>query len=70
MERLEVDGSRRAFLVKMAYTAPLIVTMSVLPSIASAGSLAIAIDGIGVDGEGEQKTQKHHRNNHNKWSPW
>ena len=35
----EVDQSRRKFVQKVAYTAPLIVTISVMPSIASAGSV-------------------------------
>lgn len=38
MSEQNVDRSRRAFLTKVAYTAPLIVTLSVMPSIASAGS--------------------------------
>jgi hypothetical protein len=34
----EVDESRRKFIQKVAYAAPMIATISVLPSIASAGS--------------------------------
>lgn len=33
-----MSESRRSFIIKVAYTAPLITTMSVLPSVASAGS--------------------------------
>lgn len=48
MSEQNVDRSRRAFLTKVAYTAPLIVTLSVMPSIASAGSGIIRknFDGI------------------------
>ena len=38
MNEQNVDRSRRAFLAKVAYTAPLIVTLNVMPSIASTGS--------------------------------
>jgi len=34
----EIDTERRSFLEKMAYVAPAIVTLSALPSFASAGS--------------------------------
>ncbi len=38
MSGSQLDRSRRGFLRKAAYTAPLIATISVLPSIAAAGS--------------------------------
>jgi hypothetical protein len=34
----EVDNSRRQLLQRIAYTAPMIATLAVMPSIASAGS--------------------------------
>lgn len=49
--------TRRDLLVKMAYTAPLIVTLTVMPSIASAGSPVTPPSG----------RPAHH---HNKWHPW
>ena len=42
----EVGNSRRDFIQKVAYTAPVIATVSVLPSIASAGS-AKCNNGVG-----------------------
>jgi hypothetical protein len=38
MMEKEIDQSRRGFIIKVAYAAPAIATLSVLPSIASAGS--------------------------------
>jgi hypothetical protein len=38
MMEQKVDQSRRGFIIKVAYAAPAIATLSVLPSIASAGS--------------------------------
>lgn len=64
MNEQSVDRSRRAFLVKVAYTAPLIVTLNVMPSLASAGSpvtTPTTEDGI------QRVKQGHH---HNKWHPW
>lgn len=60
MEELEVDRSRREFLVKAAYTAPVIVTLSVIPSVASAGSEALT-------SASGPSTKKHHHNNNNHW---
>ncbi len=60
---MEVDKSRRGFLTKVAYTAPLVVTLSVMPSVASAGSSFVSDDG-------KQAKQSHHRNNNNRWSGW
>lgn len=63
MKSGEVDQARRAFLVKVAYTAPLIATISVLPSIASAGSLA-------VENGQAPSTNSQREHHHNKWHPW
>lgn len=39
MMKSEVDQSRRGFVKKVAYAAPIIATLSVMPSVASAGSV-------------------------------
>ncbi len=59
MKAEEVSKSRRKFLIKAAYTAPLIATISVLPSIASAGSPVVP-----------PAATKSKRNHNNQWSPW
>ncbi len=61
MDEQNVDRSRRAFLAKVAYTAPLIVTLNVMPSIASAGS---PVTHTTVE-DGIQRVQQGHH--HNKW---
>ena len=38
----EINDSRRQFVLKVAYTVPFIATMSVMPSLASAGSVKSA----------------------------
>ena len=60
MNEQNVDRSRRAFLAKVAYTAPLIVTLNVMPSIASAGS---PVTNTTVE-DGVQRVQQraHHHN--------
>jgi hypothetical protein len=63
MESEKVDRARRSFLVKVAYTAPMIATISVLPSIASAGS-----PGIHDTQTPLKKAKSHHH--HNQWNPW
>jgi hypothetical protein len=69
MNEQNVDRSRRAFLAKVAYTAPLIVTLNVMPSIASAGSPATdtTIDGVQRLQQGPQGQQGPHGHHHNKW---
>jgi hypothetical protein len=62
MNDQNVDRSRRAFLAKVAYTAPLIVTLNVMPSIASTGS-PVTTSSI-EDGVPRQQKVGHH---HNKW---
>jgi hypothetical protein len=62
MNEQNVDRSRRAFLAKVAYTAPLVVTLNVMPSIASTGSPVTHTtteDGV------ERLRQRRHR--HKKW---
>ena len=46
----EVDNSRRLFVQKVAYTAPLIMTLSVMPSFAKAGS-AHCDNGVGTEAD-------------------
>jgi hypothetical protein len=41
------NKSRREFVQKVAYVAPMIATISVIPSIASAGSVRHANNGVG-----------------------
>ena len=53
----EFDQSRRQFVQRVAYTAPLIATLCVMPSTASAASEAFT----------EQLTTSHHHNNNNHW---
>ena len=65
MDEFEVDRSRRGFLVKAAYVAPLVVTLNVMPSIASAGSV-VTTNETGQAGG----APKAHKNNDNHWSPW
>jgi hypothetical protein len=67
MEKMNVDRSRREFLVKVAYTAPLIATLSVMPSLASAGSPVI---GGGGTEETTQPLRRHHKNHNNQWHPF
>ncbi len=62
MKAVEVNKSRRKFLIKAAYTAPLIATISVLPSVASAGSPFV--------GNEHPAATKQKRNHNNQWSPW
>jgi hypothetical protein len=64
MEREGIDQARRAFLVKVAYTAPMIATISVLPSIASAGSPAVE------SGQAPSSTNSQRQRHHNHWHPW
>jgi len=66
MEQSEVDRSRRGFLVKAAYVAPLVITLNVMPSVASAGSSFVATN----DTKQKGTTPKAHKNNNNRWSPW
>ena len=54
-----VDKSRRQFVQRVAYTAPLITILSVMPSVASAGS--------GLTGGAESLTTRQHKNNNNHW---
>ena len=64
MDEQSVDRSRRAFLTKVVYTAPLIVTLSVMPSIASAGSNPVPTKTIeSQDGVQPQRLGGHHHNN-------
>ncbi len=42
-----IDKSRRKFVQKVAYAAPMIATISVMPSIASAGSVRHCNNGVG-----------------------
>jgi len=64
MEREEIDQARRSFLVKVAYTAPMIATISVLPSIASAGSSPVE------SGQSPSTTKSQRQRHHNHWHPW
>jgi hypothetical protein len=66
MEQCDVDRSRRGFLLKAAYVAPLVVTLSVMPSIASAGSVATPSS----TDQARASRSKQHKNNDNHWSPW
>ena len=43
----EINKSRREFVQKVAYVAPLVATVSVMPSIASAGSVRHGNNGVG-----------------------
>ena len=63
MDEQSVDRSRRAFLTKVVYTAPLIVTLSVMPSIASAGSPVITKTIESQDGVQPLRVGGHHHNN-------
>jgi hypothetical protein len=64
MNEQSVDRSRRAFLTKVAYTAPLIVTLNVMPSIASAGSLQTRSK---IKPAHRQHEHHHDRNHRSKW---
>ena len=47
----DFNKSRRDFVQKVAYVAPMIATVSVLPSIASAGSVRGCNNGVGNGGD-------------------
>ena len=54
--------TRREVLLKAAYVAPLIVTLTVMPSIASAGSP--------ITPPREDEIPKSTGHHHNHWHPW
>jgi hypothetical protein len=58
--------TRRAVLEKLAYVAPAILTIKVIPALASAGSNPTLLpdDPIPTPPTG------HHHNRNNKWNPW
>ncbi len=66
MNEQNVDRSRRDFLVKVAYAAPLIVTLNVMPSIASAGS---PVTNTTID-DGVQPQTVRRRRRRKKWPFW
>ncbi len=71
MKAVEVSKSRRKFLIKAAYTAPLIATISVLPSVASAGSPFVRNEDPAKGGNEQPGAAKPRKRNHNnQWSPW
>lgn len=65
MTKEDADQSRRNFLVKVAYTAPIVATLTVMPSVASAGSANLN----GPRPTAFTNTQ-HKRHHHNGWKFW
>ena len=68
MSEQEFDRARRGFLRKAAYIAPLVATISVMPSIAAAGSCNNGVgDGADCLPPGLQKNGKGYLDNDDVW---
>jgi hypothetical protein len=66
MSDYKCEKSRRDFMKKVVYTAPVILTMTATPALANIGSLKRSGDEF-RETDSSYTKHRHHHNNHHHW---